>query len=44
MHHPLTGGGMTVALGHVVLFAPMIAAEPDLADGHALMDMHHRRH
>ncbi len=35
---------MTVALAHVVLSAPMIAAEPDLADWHALMDMLHRRH
>lgn len=44
MRHPLTGGGMTVALADVVLLAPMIAAEPDLADWHALTDVLHRWH
>ena len=44
MRHPLTGGGMTVALSDVVLLAPMIAAEPDLADWHALTDVLHRWH
>jgi len=44
MRHPLTGGGMTVALSDVVLLAPMIAAEPDLTDWHALTDVLHRWH
>jgi squalene monooxygenase len=44
MRHPLTGGGMTVALADVVLLAPMLAAEPDLADWHALTDVLHRWH
>ena len=44
MRHPLTGGGMTVALSDVVLLAPMLAAEPDLADWHALTDVLHRWH
>jgi squalene monooxygenase len=44
MRHPLTGGGMTVALADVVLLAPMIAAEPDLTDWHALTDVLHRWH
>jgi squalene monooxygenase len=44
MRHPLTGGGMTVALADVVLLAPMIAAEPDLTDWHALTDLLHRWH
>ena len=44
MRHPLTGGGMTVAFADVVLLAPMIAAEPNLADWHALTDVLHRWH
>ncbi|KAH9962575.1 squalene epoxidase [Russula dissimulans] len=44
MRHPLTGGGMTVALTDVVLLAPMIAAEPDLADWRAMTDVLHRWH
>jgi squalene monooxygenase len=44
MRHPLTGGGMTVALSDVVLLAPMIAAELDLTDWHALTDVLHRWH
>ena len=44
MRHPLTGGGMTVALSDVVLLAPMIAAEPNLTDWHALTDVLHRWH
>ena len=44
MRHPLTGGGMTVALSDVVLLAPMIAAEPNLTDWHALTDILHRWH
>ncbi|KAI9509710.1 squalene epoxidase-domain-containing protein [Russula earlei] len=44
MRHPLTGGGMTVALADVMLIAPMIAAEPDLADWHTLTDVLHRWH
>jgi squalene monooxygenase len=44
MRHPLTGGGMTVALADVVLLAPMLAAQPDLADWYALTDVLHRRH
>jgi hypothetical protein len=35
MHHPLTGGGMTVALYDFVLLAPM----PDLADRHAVAEV-----
>jgi len=35
---------MTVALSDVVLLAPMIAAEPDLTDWHALTDVLHRWH
>ncbi|KAH8996182.1 squalene epoxidase [Lactarius hatsudake] len=38
MRHPLTGGGMTVALSDVVLLAPMLAAVPDLADWHAVAE------
>ncbi|KAH9972758.1 squalene epoxidase-domain-containing protein [Lactifluus volemus] len=44
MRHPLTGGGMTVALSDVVLLAPMIVAEPDLADWHAITNLLHRWH
>jgi len=44
MRHPLTGGGMTVALADVVLLAPMIAAELDLTNWHALTDVLHRWH
>jgi len=44
MRHPLTGGGMTVALADVVLLAPMIAAQPDLADWRAITDVLHRWH
>ncbi len=44
MRHPLTGGGMTVALSDVVFLAPRIAAEPDLADWDALTDVLHRWH
>jgi squalene monooxygenase len=44
MRHPLTGGGMTVAFSDVVLLAPMIAAELDLTDWHALTDVLHRWH
>lgn len=44
MRHPLTGGGMTVALADVVLLAPMIAAEPDLTDWYALTEVLHRWH
>ncbi|KAH9965606.1 hypothetical protein BGW80DRAFT_1343924 [Lactifluus volemus] len=35
---------MTVALLDVVLIAPMIVAEPDLADWHAIKNMLHRWH
>ena len=44
MRHPLTGGGMTVALSDVVLLAPMLAAVPDLADWHAVAEVLHRWH
>ena len=44
MRHPLTGGGMTVALSDVVLLAPMIAAELDLTDWHAITEVLHRWH
>jgi squalene monooxygenase len=44
MRHPLTGGGMTVAFSDVVLLAPMIAAELDLTDWHALTEILHRWH
>jgi squalene monooxygenase len=42
MRHPLTGGGMTVADADTVLLAPMIAAEPNLVDWHALTEVLHR--
>ncbi|KAH9971650.1 hypothetical protein BGW80DRAFT_1319022 [Lactifluus volemus] len=42
MCHPLTSGIMTVALLDVVLIAPMIVAEPDLANWHAIKNMPHR--
>ena len=32
MRHPLTGGGMTVALGDVALLSSLLAALPDFAD------------
>lgn len=44
MRHPLTGGGMTVALSDVVLLAPMLAAVPDLADWHIITEVLHRWH
>lgn len=44
MRHPLTGGGMTVALSDVVLLAPMLADVPDLADWHAVVEVLHRWH
>ncbi|KAI0272615.1 squalene epoxidase-domain-containing protein [Gloeopeniophorella convolvens] len=44
MRHPLTGGGMTVALADVALLAPLLAAAPDLADAHALAELLHRWH
>ena len=44
MRHPLTGGGMTVALSDVVLLAPMLVAVPDLADWHAVTEVLHRWH
>ncbi|KAH9074782.1 squalene epoxidase-domain-containing protein [Lactarius deliciosus] len=44
MRHPLTGGGMTVALSDVVLLAPMLVAVPDLADWHAVAEVLHRWH
>lgn len=44
MRHPLTGGGMTVALSDVVLLAPMLVAVPDLADWHSVTEVLHRWH
>ena len=32
MRHPLTGGGMTVALHDVVIFTSLIGAIPDFSD------------
>jgi squalene monooxygenase len=32
MRHPLTGGGMTVALSDVVILCPLLASVSDLSD------------
>jgi squalene monooxygenase len=44
MRHPLTGGGMIVALSDVVLLAPMLAAVLDLADWNAVVEVLRRWH
>jgi squalene monooxygenase len=47
MRHPLTGGGMTVALTDIVLLQSLLGALPDFKDpartSHALRTWHWRR-
>jgi squalene monooxygenase len=44
MRHPLTGGGMTVALNDVVILSRMLADLPDFSDWHAVSGVLHRWH
>ncbi|KAF7985796.1 hypothetical protein HWV62_433 [Athelia sp. TMB] len=44
MRHPLTGGGMTVALNDVVLLTAALAGVPDMSDWHAVSDVLHEWH
>jgi len=44
MRHPLTGGGMTVALNDVVILSRMLANVSDLSDWQAVSGVLHRWH
>ncbi|KAF8526855.1 squalene epoxidase-domain-containing protein [Hysterangium stoloniferum] len=44
MRHPLTGGGMTVALNDVVVLAPLILSCPDISDPNQLSKLLERWH
>ncbi|KAF8075287.1 squalene epoxidase-domain-containing protein [Lyophyllum atratum] len=44
MRHPLTGGGMTVALNDVVMLRTMLGSIPDLADSSAVKRVLHQWH
>jgi len=44
MRHPLTGGGMTVALNDVVMLRTMLGSISDLADSSALKRVLHQWH
>ncbi|KZP19679.1 squalene epoxidase-like protein [Athelia psychrophila] len=44
MRHPLTGGGMTVALSDVVLLSALLSGAKDLGDWHEVSELLHTWH